>query len=109
MINCTVALQNAVSNDRILVDLSGYLLQNGLITSGDRCEVTNERNAVDRRAADLVRIIQTKVKLDHQNYSKFIDTLKEADSSYYCDILKKLSDTLRKGNCGNFFGVQLMA
>ena len=101
MIKCTVALQKAVSNN--LVDLSGYLLSDGLITPSNRRELTNQHTAVNHRAAKLVEIIQEKVQLDHTNYNKFIDILKKADSVYYSEILTILSGTLHEGNYGNYF------
>ena len=101
MIKCTVELKNALSNN--LVNLSGYLLANGLISENIKREVTSEHYSVDDRAAKLVHLIQTKVKLNHQNYDKFVDTLKQADSVYYKGILKILSKTLREGNYGNSF------
>lgn len=96
MIKCTVALRNAVSNN--LVNLSGYLLKYGFISEDNEREVTNEFVSKADRAAKLVNIIRSKVKESHENYDKFVETLKEADSEYYKGILKMLDETLHEGN-----------
>lgn len=103
MMKCTVELITAVSET--LVNLSGHLLSKGLITTEIRDQLRNQHTQTGDRAADLVDAIQKKVQLHHENYDKFVATLKQADSVYYEDILKILDETLRKlqGNCDNSF------
>ena len=96
LIKCTVALRNVVSNN--LVNLSGYLLKYGLISEDNEREVTNEFVSKAGRAAKLVDIIRSKVKESHENYDKFVETLKEAGSEHYKGILKMLDETLHEGN-----------
>jgi hypothetical protein len=96
MIKCTVKLRNAVSDN--LVPLSGCLLSKGLITVDNERELRYIHTLEADRAAKLVQMIQGKVQLDHQNYHKFVDILKEEDSRYYSDILTTLTKTLREGN-----------
>lgn len=103
MKKCTVELRNAVSNN--LVNLSGYLLKHGLISEHNEHEIRNEYTPEANRAAKLIDMIQNKVKESHENYDKFIEILKEADSEYYKGTLKILDETLhetiRKGNSFN--------
>ena len=96
LINCTMELRNAVSNS--LIQLSGRLLANGLITQHNDSELRSRYILEADRAAKLVEIIQGKVQLDHHNYNKFIDILIEEDSDYYKDILTTLSKTFHQGN-----------
>ena len=89
MIACTVELRAAVSNS--LIQLSGYLLARGLITTDNDLELRNEMLSQASRAANLVELVQRRVQLDPQNYFKFINILKE-DIAYYSDILRHLSE-----------------
>ena len=89
MIACTMELRNAVSNN--LIQLSGHLLARGLITMEKYDELRNVMLSQASRAASLVELVQRRVQLDPQNYSKFINILKE-DSEYYSDILRHLSE-----------------
>jgi hypothetical protein len=100
MIKCTVELRTAVTKH--LDTLSGHLLAKGLITTENDDRLRNTYTPEANRAAELVAIIQGKVKQNHQNYDTFVDTLTEADSDYYSDILKTLSKTLHEGNYGTF-------
>ena len=100
LITCTMELRNAVSNN--LIQLSGHLLANGLITPHNDRQLRNRSVEIDERAAKLVEIIQGKVQLDHHNYNKFVDILKEEDSDFYKDILTMLNKTFHQGNYKNY-------
>ena len=92
MIHCTVQLKTAVS--KTLSELGGYLLAGGLIARNNACELRNGTVSEDERAATLVELVQNKVKLDPQNYIKFISILQE-DGEYYNEILRSLSEVYR--------------
>ena len=89
MIACTVELRNAVSNN--LIQLSGHLLARGLITMEKHDELRNKMLPEASRAANLVELVQREVRLDPQNYFKFINILKE-DIASYSNILRHLSE-----------------
>ena len=89
MIHCTVQLKTAVS--KTLSELGGCLLARGLITRNKECELRNSNVNEDERAAELVNLVQNKVKLDPRNYIKFIGILQEA-GEYYNEILRSLSE-----------------
>ena len=81
-------LRTAVKGD--LTGLSGHLFAEGLI-SDDNCSELRNRNVEEAdRAARLVELVQRRIKLDPQNYFKFIDVLVERDSQYYSSILRTL-------------------
>ena len=88
LISCTPKLRTAVSND--LIRLSGCLLAKELISIDNDSEFGNRYTEVADRAARLVELVQQKVYLDTQNYTKFIEVLKE---NQFGDILKILSDS----------------
>lgn len=88
LILCTPKLRTAASSD--LTRLSGCLLAKGLISRDNDSELRNRHTEVADRAARLVELVQQKVNLDTQNYTKFIEILKE---NQFDDILKILSDS----------------
>ena len=76
------------------IQLGGFLIARGLIESNDECELRNATVSKDERAATLVELVRNKVKLDPQNYIKFIGILQE-DGEYYKEILRSLSEVYR--------------
>ena len=98
--SCASQLRTAVSGD--LARLSGRMVANGLISQGSCSELKNEDVTEADRAARLVKLVQTKVKLDPRNFFKFIDILKEDSLSNY-NILTFLTVTYNsQGNVINF-------
>jgi hypothetical protein len=89
MISCTTKLRTAVCHD--LVQLSGYLLEKGLISQESDSGLRNRSVEEVDRAARLVDLIQQKVKLDSRNYVQFTSILEE-DKHHYSDILRILKE-----------------
>ena len=87
---CTPDLQLAVKED--LIHLGAELVAKRLITTDKYREIRNSRNPLEERAADLVGLIQDKVKQNDQCYHTFIAVLQN-DRHQYNDILGKLQRT----------------
>lgn len=88
----TTDLRLAVRFD--LVALSGELLAVGLISPDNDSELRNTRQSEAERAAKLVEIIQTKIKLNCKHYYTFLNVLRTRHQQQYSDILHKLDKTL---------------
>ena len=74
-----------------IIDLSGHLLAEGLISQDNFSDLSYQYVGEPIRAATLVQLVQMKVFEDHQNYNKFTAIL-ERDSEYYRSILKTLKE-----------------
>ena len=90
IICCTSKLTTAISGN--LMGLSGSLLEEGLISGDNFRELRNRSVEEADRAAKLVELVQHKVKLDNQNFFKFVGILEKEGSDYYREILKSLSE-----------------
>ena len=96
MISCTEELMNTVSNN--LVTLSGCLLAQELISENNNSDFGNEHVPKQNRAANLLKLVRDKVKLDSHNYYIFIGIF-EKNRLYYSEILRILNRTYHsKGN-----------
>ena len=60
-----------------------------MITQDNHEDFTNCYKSTHTRAASLIRAVQNKIKLDHHNFSKFVEIL-EKNKRYYSSILQKL-------------------
>ena len=60
-----------------------------MITQDNHEDFTNCYKSTHTRAASLIRVVQSKIKLERHNFSKFIKVL-EKNKRYYSSILKKL-------------------
>ena len=86
----TADLQLAMKAQLIL--LGAQLVSAQLITTEQFCEIRNPQHPSEKRAADLVQLVQDKVQQNPQCYQTFIDVVKK-DQSQYGDILEKLQQT----------------
>ena len=91
VISHTTDLRLAVRFD--LIALSGELLAVGLISPDNDSELRNTRQSEAERAAKLVEIIQTKIKLNCKHYYTFLNVLRTRHQQQYSDILHKLDKT----------------
>ena len=88
-----------------LFGLSEHLLVEGLISVNNYSELRNTTTDEAHRAARFMELFQDKVKLDPENYLKFIHIL-EKDSPYHRDILRTLNEKYMfhsQGNVNNTF------
>lgn len=86
----TLDLQLAVKHD--IVGLGGALVAEGLITTAQYEALRNPFIEKSMRAADLIQIIQDKVRQNLQHYHTFVAVLNK-DLTQYHDILQKLQET----------------
>ena len=91
LISLTPALQLAIESQ--LTPLGGELVAVGLITPGNYSWLINPMLPEDYRAANLVRLIQQRVRQDSRWYQTFIDVL-EKDLSQYSGIVGSLQRTV---------------
>ena len=85
-------LRLAVKRD--LTGLSGALFAADLVTKEESDDLRSTmRHSEDDRAAQLVGLIQDKVKENTENFNKFITVLHNRDRTQYRDILHRLKDT----------------
>ena len=90
LIHHTADLQSAVKSQ--LVSVGAGLMSRALIAPHKYDELINYYVPEATRAAELVRLIQNKVKQNPRCYYSFIATLQE-DQAQYGDILRKLQYT----------------
>ena len=89
----TNELSLAVKQD--LTGVCGALFADGLITQGIREQLGNALHPKEDRAAQLIGIIQDKVREGPRNYQIFISVLEKRDMTHYGDILRMLQGTYK--------------
>ena len=89
----TNELTLAVKQD--LTGVCGALFAVGLIIQGTREVMGNALIPKEERAAQLIGIIQDKVREDPHNYQIFINVLEKRDMTHYGDILRNLQGTYK--------------
>jgi hypothetical protein len=94
MINLTPDLRLAVKSN--LTPLSGDLFAENLISSSSEEEMRNDVHSKEHRAAEVVKLVQDKVKQNPQHYDTFIRVLWR-DHDCYSDILQKLHEEFQNG------------
>ena len=104
IIKCTPQLKTAVRDN--LIELSGHLLANRLITVDQCDELNNEKNQKSERAAKLVTFVVNKVELNSGYYHTFIECLEE-DEQNNRSILEHLKETYTH-NHNSFLGGKLV-
>ena len=107
LIHHTANLHSAVKSQ--LVSLGARLVSLDLIAPEKYDEFRLLCNPEVNRAADLVRLIQDKVKQNPRCYHTFIAALQE-DQAQYGDIIRKLQDTYQPGihmvaKCGRLLAI----
>ena len=105
LVRCTPDLLLAVKADILL--LGAQLVAEELITPDKYREIINPYNPLEKRAAELVQLVQDKVRQNAQYYRIF-RTVLEKDCLQYSDILEKLHHTYKatsSHNTGMFYAV----
>lgn len=105
LLTCTTKLKTAVESD--LLSLIGDLQASGLIAEDSASALRDKTCSKAACSAELVELIQKKVKLDPGNYDCFIDIL-QRKQSFHRDILRILKETYSQAsnqqvNCENSF------
>ena len=88
LVAVTAKLVNLLANGSNVVTLSQELQTAELINRANNREMANIHVASTVRAAQLVDMVTTKVQLNSQHYTTFVDILKK-DTATYKDILSE--------------------
>ena len=89
LVAVTAKLVDLLADDNNVVTLSQELKTAGLISKDNSRNMANVNVASTVRAANLVDMVTTKVQLNSQHYTTFVDILKK-DRATYGDILKDM-------------------
>ena len=90
LVQCTPDLRLAVRSH--LLSLGASLIAKHVITPNQEEELRNDHNSIGSRAANLIKLVQDKVRQDPKYYRIFIDVLGE-DLSQNRGILEILQNT----------------
>ena len=86
MVEYTPSLTDVLADVTNIVRLSGELVRAGLITEANERRILITAVDTDIRAAELISMVTTKVDLNPQNFTTFLEALRK-DKVTYGDIL----------------------
>ena len=89
LVGVTAKLVDLLANGNNVVTLSQELQTAGLINRANNRDLCNVHVSSTVRAAELVRMMTTKVEHNSQHYTTFVDILKK-DTATYEDILRDM-------------------
>lgn len=96
LIRCNEDLCLVVKGD--LVGLSISLVSNELISPENSRELRNNVAQTEEcRSANLISLIQDKVRQNPQHYHTFVSVIRDRSEQLYSDVLYKLYDTYENG------------
>ena len=85
----TPSLTDVLANGTNIVRLAGELVRAGLINKANERKMLNTAVDADIRAAELISMVTTKVDLNSQNFTTFLEVLGK-DQATYGDILTNM-------------------
>ena len=89
MLEHTPSLTNVLADGSNIVRLAGELVRAGLISKANERKMLNTAVDADIRAAELISMVTTKVDLNSQNFTTFLEALGK-DQATYGDILTNM-------------------
>ena len=91
LIAATPRLTEILTDGNNVITISQKLLRAGLISKANNTQMVNQFVDADIRSAKLIGMVTTKVDLNAQNFHKFVEILKEEETTYK-EILDELCE-----------------